>query len=114
MVMKTNYFLKRTCGIYVITHIESGRQYCGQSVDCFERFKQHSTPKKNSKGIKGSITEFGICAFEFRILEICSQEELNEREAWWIAQLGTLSPGGYNLNRGKKLRESAEACKESD
>jgi group I intron endonuclease len=100
--MRTNYYLKKTTGIYCFTHIESGRQYVGQSVDCFERWKQHSTPKKNSKGIKGAIMEFGICAFQFRILETCSREQLNERERYWIAELGTISPSGYNLNSGSK------------
>jgi len=97
---KKNYYLKRTTGIYCITHTESGKQYCGQSVDCFERFKQHSTPKKASAGIKGAIMKHGVDAFSFVILEECSKEELNEKEVYWIAELGTLSPGGYNLTSG--------------
>jgi group I intron endonuclease len=98
--MKTNYYLKKICGIYCFTHIESGRQYCGQSVDCAERFKQHTTPKKGAAGIKGAIMKYGVDAFSFQILEECKREELNEREVWWIAQLGTLSPGGYNQTSG--------------
>jgi group I intron endonuclease len=100
MIKKKNYWLKRTTGIYGIAHIATGRQYVGQSVDCFERFKQHSTPKKNSAGIKGAIMKYGVDAFSFVILEECSKEKLNEREVWWIAELGTLSPGGYNLTSG--------------
>jgi group I intron endonuclease len=69
-------------------------------VDCFERFKQHSTPKKNSTGIKGALMKYGVDAFSFVILEECGREELNEREVFWISELGTLSPGGYNLNSG--------------
>lgn len=98
--MTKNFYLKKTCGIYVITHTESGRQYCGQSVDCFERWKQHSTPKKGSTGIKGAIMKWGVDAFSFQILEECSKEELNERETWWISELCTLSPAGYNLTGG--------------
>ena len=100
IMSKRNYYLKKTCGIYCFTHIESGRQYVGQSIDCAERFKQHTTPKKGASGIKGAIMKYGVDAFSFQILEECSKEELNEREIYWIAQLGTLSPGGYNLNSG--------------
>ena len=99
--MKTkNYYLKRIVGIYCFTHIESGRQYVGQSIDCADRFKSHTTPRKGAAGIKGAIMKYGVEAFKWQILEECKREELNEREIYWIAQLGTLSPGGYNLNSG--------------
>lgn len=98
--MKTNYYLKKICGIYCITHTESGKQYVGLSADCFERWKQHTTPKKGAGGIKGAIMKWGVDAFSFQILEECKKEELNEREIYWIAQLGTLSPSGYNLTSG--------------
>lgn len=42
----------------------------------------------------------GVCAFNFQILEECKREELDERERYWIVELGTLSPGGYNLKQG--------------
>jgi group I intron endonuclease len=100
IMSKTNYYLKKICGIYCIKHTESGKQYVGQSINCFERWKQHITPRKKSAGIKGAIMKYGVDAFEFKILEECKREELNEREVYWIAELGTLSPGGYNLNGG--------------
>lgn len=99
--MKTkNYYLKRIVGIYCFTHIESGRQYVGQSIDCADRFKSHTTPRKGAAGIKGAIMKYGVEAFKWQILEECKREELNEREIYWIAQLGTLSPDGYNLTSG--------------
>ena len=44
--------------------------------------------------------KYGVDAFSFQILEECKREELNEKEIYWIAELGTLSPGGYNLTSG--------------
>ena len=97
---KQNYYLKKTCGIYCITHTESGKKYVGQSLNCVERWKHHTTPKKNSNGIKGAIMKWGVEAFTFSIIEECKSEDLNDREVWWIETLGTLSPSGYNLISG--------------
>lgn len=97
---KQNYYLKKTCGIYCITHTESGKKYVGQSLNCLERWKVHTTPKKNSNGIKGAIMKYGVEAFTFSIIEECNKEDLNDREAWWISTLATLSPSGYNLTSG--------------
>jgi group I intron endonuclease len=98
--MTKDYYLKKTCGIYCITHKESGKQYVGQSVDCFERWKQHQTPKKGSTGIKAAIMKHGINSFTFEVLEECSKDLLNEREIYFIAEKKTLAPLGYNLTSG--------------
>jgi group I intron endonuclease len=95
-----SYYLKKCCGIYCITHTESGKQYVGQSVDITMRWKHHTTPRKGSAGIKGAIMKHGVAAFTFSVLEECKREELNERESWWISTLGTLSPAGYNMTSG--------------
>jgi group I intron endonuclease len=98
--MTKDYYLKKTCGIYCITHKENNKQYIGQSVDCFERWKQHQTPKKGSTGIKAAIMKHGINSFTFEVLEECSKDLLNEREVYFIAEKKTLSPLGYNLTSG--------------
>jgi group I intron endonuclease len=95
-----SYYLKKCCGIYCITHTESGRQYVGQSLNCVDRWRQHTTPRKGSTGIKGAIMKYGVSAFTFSVLEECKREELNEREIWWIAELSTLAPSGFNLTTG--------------
>lgn len=94
------YYLKKTCGIYCITNKENGKQYIGQSVDCFERWKQHATSKKGSTGIKGAIMKHGVDQFVFEILEECDRDKLNEREIFYIKERETMSPLGYNLTSG--------------
>lgn len=105
-----NWYVKKTCGIYCITH-KDGKQYIGQSVDCFERFKGHTTGKKGSGGIKGAIMLHGITSFTFQILEECSRESLNEREIYYIKELGTMEPNGYNLTAGGGIQIEAKKKK---
>ena len=98
--MTKNYYLKKTCGIYAITHKETGKQYIGQSIDCFERWKQHQTPKKGSSGIKGAIMKHGVDQFVFEVVEECKKDLLNEREIFYIKERETMAPLGYNLTSG--------------
>jgi group I intron endonuclease len=71
-------------GIYKITS-PSGKIYIGQSKDIEKRFYSHrkQTEKQNTKfGL--SIKEHGINNHSFEILEICNEDELNERELYYI------------------------------
>jgi hypothetical protein len=77
------------CGIYKITHIDSGLSYIGQAKDIKERWVTHV---KCSLGIDTPVTsqlyaftrEKGIDNFTFEILEKCSTAELNEKEKFYI------------------------------
>ena len=99
-------------GIYKITS-PSNKVYIGQSINLERRFKHY----KNLKEIKGqkkvyySIKKHGYINHTFEILEECSENELNEREVYWInfyncveEGLNISSGGGSfgKLNKGKK------------
>lgn len=80
---------KVQCGIYKITSLTTGEIYIGQSVNIGDRIKTHC---KNGCGV-GATTlnklytamfDEGIWNFTFEILELCSKEELNEKEKFWI------------------------------
>ena len=88
-----------TCGIYLITHIASGRGYVGQSVDIESRFRDHLAGRGSVK-LSRALKKYGPEAFEFRVLFVCDREELNRREAEFIQQLNTLHPYGFNLIGG--------------
>ena len=50
------------------------------------------------------MNKYGIDNFLFEVIEECDCEILDERERYWIHQLNTLEPYGYNIrNGGKKL-----------
>ena len=90
-------------GIYKITNTGTGMSYVGQSVNIADRWKNHikaglgiDTP--NNKLYK-AMQEYGVENFTFEILELCSREQLNDKEKYWIAFYETDS-FGYNLTKG--------------
>lgn len=96
--------------IYVITHVASSRKYVGQTV---KKAKIRKREHLNAAGgvldqsytknmyIVRALRKDGADAFTFEVIEQCSSRaELDEREAFWIKELNTLSPNGFNLKSG--------------
>lgn len=63
--------------------------------------------------ITRAIEKYGPDNFTIEELEECPLDLLDERERFWIKELGSLSPSGYNLSNGGGRRHtlSAEARK---
>ena len=85
--------------IYLITDKTNAMKYVGQTMRSVEvRFKEHCNEKTY---IGNAMKKHGIENFSAEILEECTtREQLNEREKFWISELNTLSPNGYNLAEG--------------
>lgn len=107
-------------GIYKITNKINGKVYVGQSIDIEERWKQHEYKAFNINGnaynsaIHQAFRKYGVENFEYQVIELCSVEELDAKEIYWIDKLDTLSPKGYNiLPGGQKTRVSTRVlfCK---
>ena len=91
--------------IYLIKNKVNGKCYVGQTirkrVDI--RWNQH---KNTPKGIlKTAFAKYGLDCFEFtKICEIPEgegwREALDERESLEIKQRNTVSPNGYNVEKG--------------
>ena len=99
-------------GIYKIPS-PSNRVYIGQSINLERRFKHYKNLKeiKGQKKVYHSIKKYGYINHTFEVLEECSENELNEREVYWInfyncVEEGlNISGGGGSfgkLNKGKK------------
>ena len=74
-------------GIYKITNKINGKFYIGQSVDIERRFMEHKTPHGTMNSIKLAMKKYGKENFSFEVIEECSENDLNEREMYWIATL---------------------------
>ena len=93
-------------GIYKITNIKTKECYIGQAMHIKERWAEHAkcglgidTPAGNK--LYKAIQEFGLWNFSFEVLEICPQNQLNEKEKYYI-DLYSSYDYGYNSTRGNK------------
>lgn len=86
-------------GIYKIENKITHQVYIGQSLDVNRRFNQHL--RKKDTLIDFSIQEYGVDNFTFEIIEECTQDELNEKEKYWIDYYDSYE-NGYNQTRGGK------------
>lgn len=92
-------------GIYKITNKINGKSYIGQSTDIAKRWSHHLTIAYNDKYsayqwyIHHALKKYGKENFTFEVLEECTEEQLNEREIYWIAYFDTYN-NGYNLTEG--------------
>jgi group I intron endonuclease len=86
--------------VYYIFHRESGMGYVGKfrKDNVLMRYKQHKLGKSR---IGNALRKYGDDAFKVVILDTATSfEELGEKEIFWIDQLETFGPGGYNLTPG--------------
>jgi len=101
--------MKKICGIYKIEHIDTGKAYVGLSTDIFKRWKEHGNffeEKDKWSVIKKALHKHSLENFNFTILEECSKEALNDREIYWIKELNTQAPNGYNMTPGGRGNKS--------
>lgn len=97
-------------GIYLITNITNNRNYVGKSTNVNRRWSTHLTMLNNkehhNEELQKDWDEYGEAYFTFKIIELCPEEMLSNRERHWIDMFNALD-NGYNHNqRGKKKQES--------
>ena len=94
------------CGVYKITNQKTNMCYIGQAADVAKRWKDHAkcglgidTPANNK--LYKAMQEDGLWNFSWELLETCSRDLLNEKEAFYINLYDSCSYG-YNSNSGIK------------
>jgi group I intron endonuclease len=90
--------------VYCIENIINGKKYVGYAINFETRLKRHlSSARKNSKiYFHRALNKYGIDNFKITILEESENVEYiyEEREPYWINELNTFYPNGYNMTRG--------------
>ena len=88
--------------IYKITCLVNGKGYVGKTKQKLEkRMTQHRyESKKGSIGLGAAIEKYKWENFTVEILEECPVELLSDREIFFIRELDTKAPNGYNLTDG--------------
>ena len=88
--------------IYVRTNKFNGKQYVGQATNLKERQYKWNDLNQPYAGpaINAARAKYGIEAFGFEILKECEDDELDYWEKYYIKELNTKAPYGYNLTEG--------------
>ena len=88
--------------IYLITNLVNGKQYVGQTIRTIEdRWGNHLCKNSGCTAMRRAIEKYGKESFEIHEIDSAkTQSELDSKERFWIRELNTLSPNGYNLTSG--------------
>ena len=86
--------------IYRVINESNGKVYIGQTVrGLHERRRKHNYSKEHSH-FHRAIRKYGKNNFKWKMLEECdSQEQLNNRERYYIKKYNSLK-NGYNMTAG--------------
>lgn len=119
---------ERYCEIYKITNISNGKIYVGQAVSHIlnhkryrpyghqGRFRCHiseafSSKKNQSHYLNNAIRKYGVDDFVVELIECCEIEKSDEREIYYIKELNSLFPNGYNLKNGGSVFTHSDESK---
>jgi group I intron endonuclease len=87
--------------IYKITNKIDNKIYIGQTIgDLERRWKGHLKKRSNCRYLKSAINKYGIDNFEFKLVCITFDNQLDDMEIKYIEQYNCLVPNGYNLRLG--------------
>ena len=97
--------VKQNSGIYYIENITTRKKYIGQSIDIYHRWNKHISELNNgchhNDYLQKAWDKYGQDDFVFEVLEYCNQEQLDEREQYYINLYNTTNRDlGYNLKQG--------------
>lgn len=91
--------------IYKITNKINGFIYIGKTSKSLQsRWKEHvykATKKQENYIFYNAIRKYGAHNFTVEEIDVaCSNEELTQKEIYWIAFYNSKTPNGYNMTNG--------------
>lgn len=103
-------------GIYCYKNALNGKMYVGQSRNLKSRLCGHNSDLEKGRDacllLQRAVTKYGMDNFSVLVLEYCEIKDLNEREIFWIHNLSSLSPTGYNIKHGGLSGKHSEQTKQ--
>jgi group I intron endonuclease len=101
-------------GIYVIICKQSKKMYIGQSKNVKKRFNTHMYHLKigrhGNHHLKSAYEKYGKENFEFKILEYCELDLLDEREKFYFDLYKSTDPNfGFNILSEPKFAKAMKA-----
>ena len=93
--------------IYLLTHIESGMKYVGQTIQTIAtRVRGHLDQAQDGRKspMHKIMAKEGLEGFSVERLDSAdNRQELNEKEQHWIKKLDTEWPNGFNMDSGGRV-----------
>lgn len=103
--------------VYKITNLINKKNYVGQTISeikyRWNSHKKYARKLKRKYPIYLAMNKYGIENFKIEEIEKCNSiEELNEREVFWIQELNSHVPNGYNIKMGGRNGKHSEETKQ--
>jgi group I intron endonuclease len=102
--------------IYLIENNINKKKYVGQTIqyDINKRWSTHRQVNKRFIGtcLFNAYKKYGIENFNFKIICICFDSDIDKFEEEYINKYNTLYPNGYNMIEGGKSRKFTPILKE--
>jgi group I intron endonuclease len=99
--------------IYCATNIINNKKYIGQTIRNLDKRKQEHISQSYNGGnlaIHQAIRKYGEDNFKWHIIDNAnSQEELDDKEKFWINYYDTYNSSGYNMALGGQFNLSDNA-----
>ncbi len=95
--------------VYAVTNTENGLQYVGATQRSLkgrwgyhvERALKGRDGKRSTSDLSKAIRKYGAASFSIRVLsEALNAKAAYDLESFWIRELKTLNPSGYNMREG--------------
>lgn len=98
--------MEKICCVYKLTNTQTGRFYIGSTLNFNSRMKYHhySYNKNPNRELGDDIEKYGWDAFTKEILEICTRENVRERERFYIESTRAVEVG-YNITKATTYRD---------